>query len=193
MTKASSASSSIRNPPRKVARTSVINISSNESSPLRESSNNYITTPPTTPLVSPLSSPVTTTIVAPLLAPQPNTPTTLAPRELVFTTSPTSPHPYLNTLEDLPPRCTNPPPLHTLEQIVSQPLPLTDHMEVEPFFPPTNLTRRNTRLNAFPEPNLTRAQIIEKLNDLQDISNTIDMALQNAQNVSAIPITTTTS
>ncbi|GKG01747.1 hypothetical protein Tco_0306452 [Tanacetum coccineum] len=120
MTKASSASSSTKNPPRKIAQTSVIDISSNESSPLNEPTNNYNTTPPTTPLETSPQTPLTTPLVTPPLAPQPTIPTTLAPRELVFTTPPTSPHPYLNTLEDLPPRCTNPPPLPTLEQLVRQ-------------------------------------------------------------------------
>ncbi|GJY39876.1 hypothetical protein Tco_0426240 [Tanacetum coccineum] len=189
----SSASSSTRNPPRKVAQTSVIEISLNESSPLKKPSNNYNTTPPTTPLKISPQTQLTTPLVTPPLAPQPTTPTTLASRKLVFTTPPTSPHPYLNTLEDLPPKCTNPPPLPTLEQLVSQPLPLPDHMDVEPSLPPTNLTRRNTRLSALLEPNLTRAQIIEELNELHDISNTIDMALQNALNASSNHTTTTTS
>ncbi|GKA64652.1 hypothetical protein Tco_0764359 [Tanacetum coccineum] len=181
-----------QNLPRKVARTCVIDISSNESSPLREPINNLITTHLATPQVSPLTSPIAT----PLLTLQPNAPTTLAPRELVFTTPSTSPHPYLNTLEDLPPRCANPPPLLTLEQIVSQPLPFIDHMDIEPLIPPTNLTRRNGRLSVFTKPFLTRAQIVEELNQLHDLSNDIDTAIQNAQNVqnrSTNPITTTTS
>ncbi|GJU78690.1 hypothetical protein Tco_1275760 [Tanacetum coccineum] len=180
MTKASTASSFTRNPPQKRARTNVIDISSSESSPLRRPSTNYIVTP-TTPLESPPTSPVATPIITPLLALQPNTPTIVTPREVMFTTPLTSPHPYLNTLEDLPPTCTNPPPLPTLEEIFS--LPLTDHMDVEPFFPLTNLTKRNTRLSAFLKPNPTLAQIIEELNEIQDISNTIDMAIQNAQNL----------
>ncbi|GJW88986.1 putative reverse transcriptase domain-containing protein [Tanacetum coccineum] len=79
-------------------------------------------------------------------------------------------YPPLNTLEDLPPSCANLPPLPTLEQITSQLLPLTDHIEIEPFFPPTNLTRRNSRLGALPEPFMTQAQIVEELGQLQDLS-----------------------
>ncbi|GKC86315.1 hypothetical protein Tco_1142032, partial [Tanacetum coccineum] len=124
MTKASSASSSTKNPPRKIAQTSVIDISSNESSQLNEPTNNYITTPHTTPLETspktPHTSPVTTPLVTPPLALQPTISTTLTPRELVFTTPPTSPHPYFNILEDLPPRCTNAPLIPTLEQLVRQ-------------------------------------------------------------------------
>ncbi|GJV41715.1 hypothetical protein Tco_1420155 [Tanacetum coccineum] len=46
-----SASSSTKNPPRKLARTNVIDISSNKSSPLRE--NNFIATTITTTLALP--------------------------------------------------------------------------------------------------------------------------------------------
>nr|GEX69370.1 hypothetical protein [Tanacetum cinerariifolium] len=167
MTKASSVCSSTKNPPRKMIKTNVIDISSNESSPLREPSNNYITTH-TTPLETspPLTSYITTPLVIPPIAPQPTTPTTLAPRELAITTPPISPHLYLHTLEDLPQRCTNPSLFPTLELLVSQPFHLPDNMEVEPFFPPTNLNRRNIRLSAYPEPNLTLVQIIKELNEL---------------------------
>nr|GEX51802.1 hypothetical protein [Tanacetum cinerariifolium] len=149
------------------------------SSPLEEPSTNYIATSSTTPQEQSRASPVTTPIATPLLAPQPNASTIVTSHELVFTIPLTLPHPYLNNLKDLPLRCINSPPFPTLEEIVSQPLPLTNHIDVEPFFPPSNLSRRNTRLSAFPEPNLTQAQIIEELNELQDISNIIDMALQN--------------
>nr|GFA73986.1 hypothetical protein [Tanacetum cinerariifolium] len=113
----------------------------------RDPVNNYITTPPTTPLETPpqtpLTSHVTNLLVIPSLAPQPIMPTTLAPCELIFTTPPTSPHLYLNTLEELPPRSTNPPPLPTfesIERLVSYSPPLSDRMDVEPSLPPSNLT-----------------------------------------------------
>nr|GEV81734.1 hypothetical protein [Tanacetum cinerariifolium] len=101
----SSASSSIKNPPRKIARTNVIDISSNKSSPLQE--NNLITTTITTSLdlsLTPLNSSQTTPS-------QPIEASPLALRTLLFSTLPSSPYPCLNSLDDLPPRSTNPPPL----------------------------------------------------------------------------------
>ncbi|GJX89992.1 hypothetical protein Tco_0343318 [Tanacetum coccineum] len=48
--------------------------------------------------------------------------------ELIFSTPPTSPHPFFNALKDLPPRTTNPPPLRpsfdTIERLANQPPPL---------------------------------------------------------------------
>ncbi|GJW76520.1 hypothetical protein Tco_0138202, partial [Tanacetum coccineum] len=133
---ASSASSSTKNPPKKVARTSNIDISPNESSSLQE--NNHITTTLTTTLALSLTLPNASQI----LAPQPSKPSPLEPREFIFSTPPISPHPYLNSLEDLQTRCSNPPPPPTFEQITNQ---STDHMEYEaylPSLPPTNLNRR---------------------------------------------------
>ncbi|GKB78365.1 hypothetical protein Tco_0945260 [Tanacetum coccineum] len=52
----------------------------------------------------------------------------LDPVELIFSTPPTSPHPFLDSLEDLPPRTTNPPPpqpsFKTIERLANQPPPL---------------------------------------------------------------------
>ncbi|GJX94288.1 hypothetical protein Tco_0348874 [Tanacetum coccineum] len=65
--------------------------------------------------------------------------TTLEPLELVFTRPPTSPHPYFDNLEDLPPRSTNTPTLplfESIERLASQPPPLPDIMDVEPPLPP---------------------------------------------------------
>ncbi|GJV24716.1 hypothetical protein Tco_1377411 [Tanacetum coccineum] len=146
---ASGASSSTKNLPRKVARTSIIDISSNESSPLQE--NNLIPTTLTTTLALSLTPPNASQI----LSPQPNEPSPLAPRELIFTTPPTSPHPFLNNPEDLPSRSTNPPPLPSFQQITSQRLPIIDHIYIEPFFPPINLSRRGNRLSNQLEPFLT--------------------------------------
>ncbi|GKF76639.1 hypothetical protein Tco_0229109 [Tanacetum coccineum] len=115
-----SASSSIKTPPIKIARTNIIDNSSNESSPIQEPSNNHITTPLTVTLTTTLALSLAPPLVNQILAPQPNTPSPLAPQELIFTTSPTLPHHYLNSLEDFPPRCTNPPPLPTFEQITSR-------------------------------------------------------------------------
>nr|GEW77936.1 hypothetical protein [Tanacetum cinerariifolium] len=62
-------------------------------------------------------------------------------------------------------------------------------MKVEPFLPPTNLTKKSGRLSTFSEPFMTCEQITEELNKLYYLSNEIDMAIQNTQNT----ITTTTS
>ncbi|GJZ63407.1 hypothetical protein Tco_0619828 [Tanacetum coccineum] len=193
---ATSASSSTKNPSRKTSQTNVIDISSNETSPIRENSNYDIDTPLTTTLITTLALSLTPPLVNQTLAPQPNELSPLAPRELIFTTPPTLPHPYLNNLEDLPPRSLNPPPLPAFEQIPNQPLHHIDHMEYEPFFPPTNLNRRHGRLSAHLEPFMTREQIIEEIGQLQDLSNDIETALHNAQNMQnrlATHITTTTS
>ncbi|GKA65207.1 hypothetical protein Tco_0764914 [Tanacetum coccineum] len=94
-----------------------------------------------------VSSPI---VIPPLTTPPPLS-TTLEPRELVFATSPSSPHPYLNILEDLPPRSTNPPPFPTfesMERVARQPPLLTDYMDVETSLPllPPHLPPPNTFL-----------------------------------------------
>ncbi|GJZ32884.1 hypothetical protein Tco_0578320 [Tanacetum coccineum] len=141
---ASSASSSTKNPPRKQARTTIIDISSNEASPIQ--GNNPIPITPTTTIVLSLSLPN----ISQTLPHQPIEASPLAPRALVFSTPPSSPiepHPYLNSLEDLSLRSSNPPP-PTLNQIHNQTLPQTTLMDFEPFFPPTNLSRRSNQLFA---------------------------------------------
>ncbi|GJV80175.1 hypothetical protein Tco_1516045 [Tanacetum coccineum] len=110
---------------------------SNNSSPLRTFSppSDYIVAPPSTPIESPpitplapqtfSSSELLTTLktTPPPLAPtQPSKQSSplainLEPLELVFTTPPTSPYSYFDSLEDLPPRSTNPPPLPSFESI----------------------------------------------------------------------------
>nr|GEY22547.1 hypothetical protein [Tanacetum cinerariifolium] len=67
----------------------------------------------------------------------------LEPIELIFSTPPTSPHPYFNSLEDLPPRTTNPPhpqPMfESIERIANQAPPIPNIMDMEPCllpFPP---------------------------------------------------------
>ncbi|GJR12310.1 hypothetical protein Tco_0794962 [Tanacetum coccineum] len=79
---ASRASSSTKNPPRKLARTNVIDISSNKSSPLRE--NNFIATTITTTLALSLTPPN----ASQTLPTQPIEASPLAPRALLFTTPP---------------------------------------------------------------------------------------------------------
>ncbi|GJU82228.1 hypothetical protein Tco_1284593 [Tanacetum coccineum] len=68
----------------------------------------------------------------------------LAPRALNFSTPPSSPlelHPYLNSLNDLPPRSSNP-LSQTILQGLSQTLPQLTFMDLEPSFPPINLSRK---------------------------------------------------
>ncbi|GKD46786.1 hypothetical protein Tco_1271431 [Tanacetum coccineum] len=88
------------------------------------SSSHLLNTPKTTP--QPLSSP----------PPAPSKPSkqnsslaiNLDPVELIFSTPPTSPHPFFDSLENLPARTTNPPPpqpsFETIERLVNQPPPL---------------------------------------------------------------------
>ncbi|GJS91662.1 hypothetical protein Tco_0774298 [Tanacetum coccineum] len=73
----------------------------------------------------------------------------LAPRALVFSTPPNSPHPY--SLEDVPPRSLNPPPHSSLNQLHNQTLPYATLINFEPFFLPTNLSRKGNRLWNVPE------------------------------------------
>ncbi|GJY29646.1 hypothetical protein Tco_0405413 [Tanacetum coccineum] len=196
---ASSANSSTQNPPRKLPRTDYIDISSNETSPIQNhltntsQSLNSITTNQTTTL--------DTTIALTILPPTSNqTPPTqeamvspLAPRALVFSTLPSSPldlHPYLSSLNELPPRSSNPLP-QTLSQGLSQTLPQPTFMDFEPSFPYINLSR--SRLSAQPEPFLSREQVLHQLIQYQDFDRHIEEAIQNAQQVrdSLIPPNTT--
>ncbi|GJY46815.1 hypothetical protein Tco_0435878 [Tanacetum coccineum] len=108
--------------------------------------------PPLSPITSPgispshlLSTPKTTPppLTSPPPAPsQPSKQTSslainLDPIEIIFSTPPTSPHPFFDSLEDLPPRTTNLPPpqpsLETIERLTNQPPPLPT---MEPPLPP---------------------------------------------------------
>ncbi|GKD41199.1 hypothetical protein Tco_1261406 [Tanacetum coccineum] len=120
----------------------------------------YQMTPPSSPIVSPPLSPITLpgispshllntpkTTPPPLTSPppapsQPSKQTSplainLDPVKLIFSTPPTSPHPFFDSLKDLPPRTTNPPPpqpsFETIKHLDNQPLPLP---AMEPLFPP---------------------------------------------------------
>ncbi|GJV24809.1 hypothetical protein Tco_1377504 [Tanacetum coccineum] len=106
----------------------------------------------------------------------------LAPRALLFTTPPSLPHPYLNSLDDLPPRSSYPPPPPP-DQINNQTLPHTTLMDFELSFPPTNFSMRSNRLFVQPEPIMSREQVLEEIGQLQDLSQNIEIALHNAQNV----------
>nr|GEV30420.1 hypothetical protein [Tanacetum cinerariifolium] len=80
----------------------------------------------------------------------------LTPKALAFTTLPSSPlelHPYLTSLNDLPPRSSNP-LSQTVSQGLSQTLPLPTLMDFESSFRPTNLS--SARISAQPEPFLSR-------------------------------------
>ncbi|GKA57711.1 hypothetical protein Tco_0756899 [Tanacetum coccineum] len=61
----------------------------------------------------------------------------LNPVKLIFSTPPTSPHPFYDSLEDLPPRTANPlspqPSFETIERLANQPPPLP---VMEPPLPP---------------------------------------------------------
>ncbi|GKC12402.1 hypothetical protein Tco_1009184, partial [Tanacetum coccineum] len=60
--------------------------------------------------------------------------------ELIFSTPPTSPHPFFDSLEDLPPRIANPPPpqpsFDTIEHLANQPPPLPAMEPLLPLMPP---------------------------------------------------------
>ncbi|GJX15891.1 hypothetical protein Tco_0216723 [Tanacetum coccineum] len=115
----------------------------------------YQTTPPSTPLDSPPTTPIAPPgfslghlLTTPKTTPPPLTSLPLAPTqpykqssslsiniepvELIFSTPPTSPHPFFDSLEYLPPRAVNPPPpqptFDTIERLASQPPLVPDVM-----------------------------------------------------------------
>ncbi|GKE38903.1 hypothetical protein Tco_1462308 [Tanacetum coccineum] len=105
-------------------------------SPIRSlgiSPSHLLNTPKTTPppLTTPPSAPSQPSKQSSLLA------INLDPVELIFSTPPTSPHPFFDSLEDLPPRTTNLPPprpsFDTIERLANQTPPLPS-MEL-PFLP----------------------------------------------------------
>nr|GEU68566.1 histone H2A [Tanacetum cinerariifolium] len=114
-----------------------------------------IVSPPLSLIISPGISPShllnTPKITPPPLNSPPPTPSqpseqnspvaiNLEPIELVFSTPPTSPHPFFDSLEDLPPQTANPPPLQpsfdTIKRLTSQPSPLPAMEPPLPPFPP---------------------------------------------------------
>ncbi|GJR90699.1 hypothetical protein Tco_0214710 [Tanacetum coccineum] len=167
---ASCANSSTQNSPKKVPRTDFIEISSNESLPnqnhltnasqhLNITNRNPSTTLDTTlALTTPPPTSIQTTLtLEPVMTP-------VAPRALTFFTPPSSPlepHPCISSLNEIPPRNTNPVP-HVISQGLSQTLPQPLPMDFEPNFPPINLY--NSRLSAQPGTSMTRDQINQELN-----------------------------
>ncbi|GJS44942.1 hypothetical protein Tco_0595063 [Tanacetum coccineum] len=122
----------------------------------------YQSAPPLTPIESPPTSPMELpgfssghllnnpkTSPPPLTSPSPvpyqpskqNSLLTinLDPVELIFSTPPTSPYPFFDSFEDLPPRTTNPPPpqpsLDSIERLTNQPphLPEVKEPSLLPF------------------------------------------------------------
>ncbi|GKD33103.1 hypothetical protein Tco_1248612 [Tanacetum coccineum] len=170
-------------------RTEFIKISSNESSliqnhltnasqPLNMTNTNPSTTLNTTlALTTPPPTSIQTTLtLEPLMTP-------LAPRDLTLYTplsSPLEPHPYQSSLNEIPPRTTNPLP-QVISQGLSQTLPQPSLMNFEPTFPPINLSR--SRLSARPEPSMTRDQIHQELSQLHTLEQNIQEAIQNGQQV----------
>ncbi|GJW69182.1 hypothetical protein Tco_0123606 [Tanacetum coccineum] len=102
---ASSACSSTQNPPRKLAKSEYIDLTSNETSPQPSQLNPIVTIDTTLALtIRPLTSNQATPTVEPFTSP-------LAPRALIFSTplnTPKEPHPYLSSTNNAQPRLTNP-------------------------------------------------------------------------------------
>nr|GEY44501.1 hypothetical protein [Tanacetum cinerariifolium] len=113
----------------------------------------YHSAPPTTPIESPPPSPIappgfsldhllsTPKLTPPPLTAHPPSPSqpskhnsplaiNLEPVELIFSTPPTLPHPFFDSLEDLPRRTTNPPPpqptFESIELLAKQPPPIPE-------------------------------------------------------------------
>ncbi|GKA97899.1 copia protein [Tanacetum coccineum] len=134
-----------------------------------------LTVPPSTPNVSPPLSPITSLGISlskllttpksnpPTLSSSPPTPTqpsktssplaiNLDPVELIFSTPTTSPYPLFDTLEDLPPRTTNPPPprpsFESIKRLANQLPPLPAMEPPLPPLPPQLLPLRPS--NPFP-------------------------------------------
>ncbi|GJU39483.1 retrotransposon protein, putative, ty1-copia subclass [Tanacetum coccineum] len=162
-------------------RTDFIEISSNESSPIQNLFTN------TSQPLNTTNTTLTTTL-EPLTSP-------LEPIALIFSTpssSPLEPHPYLSSLDEIPPICSNPLP-QIISQGLSQTLPQSSPMNFEPSCPPINLSR--SRLSTQPEPFMNRDQAQKELNQLHTFSQNIQEAIKNAQHVqdSLIPPTTITN
>ncbi|GJU99868.1 hypothetical protein Tco_1329139 [Tanacetum coccineum] len=91
--------------------------------------NTLKSTPP--PLTSPLLAPTQPSKTSSSLA------INLDPVELIFSSPPTSPHPFFDSLKDLPLRTTNPPPprllFESIECLANQPPPF---LAIEPPLPP---------------------------------------------------------
>ncbi|GKC51267.1 hypothetical protein Tco_1074012 [Tanacetum coccineum] len=104
--------------------------------PLGFSPSELLTTPKTTP------PPLTTPPLAPTQPSKKSSPLTinLEPFELIFSTPPISPHPFFDSLKDLPPRTANPPPpqptFESVERLASQPPPVLGVIEMELPLPP---------------------------------------------------------
>ncbi|GKC04276.1 hypothetical protein Tco_0995886 [Tanacetum coccineum] len=123
----------------------------------------YQTVPPPSPIMSPPLSPIISPRISPeellttpkttppplnSLSPAPSQPSkqsspltiNLDLVELVFSTPPTSPHPFFDSLKDLPPRTTNPPPprpsFESIKRLANQPSPLPAmELPLLPFLP----------------------------------------------------------
>ncbi|GKB54464.1 hypothetical protein Tco_0905217 [Tanacetum coccineum] len=136
----------------KAPRTDFIDLSSNESSSIQN-------IPINTTLDTTLALIIPPPTISQTIPSQETKVSTLVPRALIFSTPPSSspePHPYLTTLDDLPPRNSNPPsPLLSQghSQGLSQILPIPTPMDFEASFPPINLSR--SRICAQPEPSLS--------------------------------------
>ncbi|GJY68051.1 hypothetical protein Tco_0471033 [Tanacetum coccineum] len=164
---ASSACSSTQNPPKKASKVTYIDLTSNEASPQPHhatiDTTLALTIPPPIPnMVEPFASP-------------------LGPRALVFTTppnTPNDPHPFLSSLNDAPPRPTNPFP-HSLTQ--NLPKPSQNEAPVEPTIP--SLPLNSHQVNAQTNPSVEREYIQQEIHNLQAIHQNIQEAIHNAQHV----------
>ncbi|GJT22051.1 hypothetical protein Tco_0891988 [Tanacetum coccineum] len=123
-------------------RTDFIDISSNESSPMQNHPMN--TTQSLYPTNTTIDITLALTIPPPTISQTISTQevmvSPLAPRALVFSTLPSlplKPHPFLTSLDDLPPRNSNPLP-SSLSQGLSQTLLIPTPVDFEPSFPLIN-------------------------------------------------------
>ncbi|GKF82277.1 hypothetical protein Tco_0243933 [Tanacetum coccineum] len=103
--------------------------------PLGFSPSELLTMPKTTP------PPLTIPPSAPTQPSKHSSPLTinLLPVELIFSTPPTSPYTFFDSLKDLPPRTANPPPQPTFDSInhsASQPPSVPNVIEMELPLPP---------------------------------------------------------
>ncbi|GJY71326.1 hypothetical protein Tco_0475029 [Tanacetum coccineum] len=104
--------------------------------PLGFSPSELLATPKATP------PPLTTPPPKPTKLSKQSSPLTinLEPVKLIFSTPPTSPHLFFDSLEDLPPRTNNPlppqPTFDSIERLASQPPSVPDVIEMKPPLPP---------------------------------------------------------
>ncbi|GJS49941.1 hypothetical protein Tco_0600062 [Tanacetum coccineum] len=147
--------------------------------------------PPTTPIAPPrcspselLNTPKTTPLPLTSPPPEPTQPSkqssplaiNIESIELIFSTPPTSMHPFFDSLEDLPPRTINPPPpqpsFDSIERLATLTPSTPDVMEPPlPFLPPQLAPQSQSMWSNDDFPSVTHEKFCEHCQMTQVIGN----------------------